>query len=91
MIKRIAYFMTMERSVASSPCLSTLLKAMAMDCGEIILPAATPSEFKPTSQYILECRDWAALDCTAPNRTPELVPDPVTNVPRQPSHGAKNG
>ena len=64
---------------------------MAIDCGDNILPAATPKEFSATIQYGLAFKLWAALSCTAPNKTPELVPEPVTNVPRQPIHGAKNG
>ena len=49
-MKNTAYGMTLDNSEESSPCLSTLLNAMAMDCGEIILPAATPSELRPTIQ-----------------------------------------
>lgn len=80
----------MDNNLESRPCPSTLLNAMAIDCGDNILPAATPKEFNATIQYGLAFKLWAALSCTAPNNTPELVPEPVTNVPRQPIHGAKN-
>ena len=70
---------------------STLLKAIARLCGLSIFPTATPREFKATIQRLLAFKACAASNCTWPKRTPELVPEPVTKVPKAPNQGAKNG
>ena len=85
------YGITLAINFASSPFAFTEDNAIASDCGDSIFPAATPNEFKETIQYGSICNVLAALLCTAPNSTPEFVPEPVTNVPSPPIHGANNG
>ena len=50
-MKATPYGKIFDNSFESCPCPSTLLSAIAMDCGDNILPAATPSEFNATIQY----------------------------------------
>ena len=49
--KKIPYGMTLAISFESSPFALTELNAIAKDCGDSILPAATPNELSATIQY----------------------------------------
>ena len=75
-MNKAAYGNTFLSNSPSLPASSTATNPIAILCGAIILPVATPKLFAAASQYLL------AL---------ELVPDPVPNVPNAPYIGAKNG
>ena len=87
----------------SLPCMSHEAVAMAMDCGEIILPPVAPVVLAATSQLVSEPSipknvDWpvipswpATLACSFAKRMLDEVSEPVTNVPMAPINGAKKG
>ena len=90
-MNKAAYGNTFLSNSPSLPASSTATNPIAILCGAIILPVATPKLFAATSQYLL-APILAAVDIwTDPNKALELVPDPVTNVPKAPNIGAKNG
>ena len=65
--------------------------AMAMLCGEIILPTQVPAELEAASQVALAPIAAAASVCRLPNRTLLDVPAPVMKVPIEPLSGAVKG
>ena len=65
--------------------------AMAILCGEIILPAQVPAELAAASQALLALMAAAASVWRLPKRTLLDVPEPVMNVPTEPMSGAMAG
>ena len=69
----------------------TAAQAIAIDCGEIILPVTPPLVFAATSRVSETLICCAVVDCSEPNRAFEEVSEPVRNTPSQPRNGEKNG
>ena len=57
--------------------------AIAMLCGDIILPTHVPAEFAAASQAALAPIALAASVCKLPNNTLLDVPEPVIKVPTE--------
>lgn len=75
----------------SLPYLPIEAEAIAILCGEIILPAVAPTMFEATTQFELTPKVFAADNCKLPNKTLAEVSVPVMKVPNAPIKGAING
>ncbi len=74
-----------------SSAMSTVAEAIAIVCGEIILPAVAPEVLAAeihSGEYPVAMADFF---CSSPSRIFEEVSLPVTNVPSAPSEGAISG
>jgi hypothetical protein len=75
----------------SEPVTEIAAAAIAIDCGEIILPAVAPAEFAATS-HAGSIDNWLAISvCNFANITHADVAEPVTKHPIPPMIGAMNG
>ena len=95
--------MALRRMASSLPSMSQAPVAMAMLCGEIILPPVAPVVLEAASQllslpvtpgtvvypFMPDCP--AMLAWSLPKSMLEGVSLPVTNVPMAPISGAKKG
>ena len=86
----IEYFTVNLKRSDSLPTNPTAAQAIAILCGEIILPTTPPTEFaaKNSTSGISSC--LAVSCCNVPKRRFELVSLPVRNTPSQPTMGEKN-
>lgn len=75
----------------SLPSKPTAAQAIAIDCGEIILPVTPPIALAATVNSGVTPSWVAVLACNEPNKAFAEVSDPVKNTPNQPKNGEKNG
>ena len=75
----------------SRPTSPTAAQAMAMDCGEIILPVTPPVVFAATIRMSDTPICCAVVACNAPKSAFEEVSEPVRKTPTQPRKGEKKG
>src|SRR5690606_39968171 len=83
------YFTVKRNRSDSRPTRPTAAQAMAMDCGEIILPVTPPVELAATSRTSGTPICWAVVACRAANSAFDEVSEPVRKTPTQPRNGEK--
>ena len=88
---KIRLCLTVKRNRSDSlPASPTAAQAMAMDCGEIILPVTPPVVFAATISTWGKPNCCAVVACNAPNKALAEVSEPVRKTPIQPRKGEKN-
>lgn len=76
---------TVKRNKSDSfPTKPTAAQAMAIDCGEIILPVTPPLVLAATNNTSGIPICCAVVACNAENKAFEEVSEPVRNTPSQP-------
>jgi len=87
---KIRLCFTVKRNRSDSfPTRPTAAQAIAMDCGEIILPVTPPVVLAATSRISETPICCAAVACSAANSALDEVSEPVRNTPSQPRNGEK--
>ena len=82
---------TVKRNKSDSfPTKPTAAQAIAIDCGEIILPVTPPLVLAATSNTSGTPICCAVVACKAANKALADVSEPVKNTPIQPKNGEKN-
>ena len=82
--------LTVKRNRSDSlPARPTAAVAMAMDCGEIILPVTPPVVLAATVSTSGRPSCCAVVACKVPNKALADVSEPVRNTPTQPRKGEK--
>ena len=87
---KIRLCLTVKRNKSDSlPTRPTAAQAIAIDCGEIILPVTPPVVLAATSNRSETPICCAAVAYKAANKALDDVSDPVRNTPSQPRNGEK--
>ena len=82
--------LTVKRNRSDSrPARPTAAQAMAIDCGEIILPVTPPVVLAATVSTCGRPSCCAVVACSAPNSALAEVSEPVRKTPIQPRKGEK--
>ena len=86
--KKLCFIVNLNRS-DSFPAKPTAAQAIAIDCGEIILPVTPPEAFAASAKMGSIATFLAVSNCNGPNKLLAAVSEPVMNTPSQPRTGDK--
>ena len=91
-VQKIKLCLIVNRNKSDSlPSKPTSAHAIAIDCGEIILPVTPPIALAATVNSGAMFNWVAVFACNEPNKAFADVSDPVKKTPNQPKNGEKNG
>ena len=91
-VQKIKLYLIVKRNKSDSlPSKPTAAQAIAIDCGEIILPVTPPIALAATVSSGVTPSWVAVFACNEPNKAFAEVSEPVKKTPNQPKNGEKNG